>query len=490
MHFFDRMGLSPKQREFLEVATGRDQHDPITLFGGAGGGGKSYGLRALCVYGLLLLEAYGFPNQRAVLACSTYPLLRDRHIGKFLREYAWLGAEVGTSMEHGLHVRFKKRPNMGVVCLRNLEDPNNYRGTEAPIIAVDEATELPEHIEAEPILGTLLYPLRTEKEFPFSSLSFGSNPDGVGHIWVKNAFITCSEQRGLRPERFGYIEAKSTDNPHINESWYENLNALSADTRNARLNADWTMPKGARFPMLRKDTHIFRFKDRFPRGIPGHYTKIMGVDYGLQAPYAATWHAIDEQGDIWTYREDYRSGLHDEAQAKRILEMTKENEIIEVMRCDPAMWSKKPAHNGPVEPAYIEAYERILGADKFNRFKSIEKGYNQSRGHSFGSLHKLLERGNQSPDWYIEESCEHLWRELTALVWDTRGIYGGVKEDVDPRLPDHAVDSCRMALHSYLEPSKEQNGRIVLTGNYDQDRMAYIVEKENEYFEQYISQSS
>lgn len=477
-HFFDRLQLNPKQRRLLWQATGGGHKHPVLLYGGAGGGGKSYGLRALCVYALLMLTGLGVHNQRVILACSTYRLLADRHIGKFLQEYAWLGAELRSNDEHGLHIRFSKNLKMGVVCLRNLDDPDKYRGTECVGIAVDEATEIPEDVKGIPVIATLLYPLRQPESIPFTFLVFGSNPDGIGYIWVKNLFITRSTvmvpDPPIAPERVDYIEARYVDNPiGATQAWLDNLKTFPERIRLARLNADWSSPEGARFAMLSADTHLYDFQDRFPRGVPSSYKRILSVDYGLRAPYCALWHAIDEMGDVWTYREDYKTGLYDKAQAERIRDLTTKSETSIVLRADPAMWAKKPGDDGEEEPAYIDAYVDVLGKDP--RFTTIEKGYNRSRDHALGSLHRLLTYGNDAPDWHIERSCVNLWRELTGAIYDPKKPNSeGIHDDN----ADHAITSAYYGLHWHLRGGGPTSGTFVF------DREAAMAAIEDAMFEE------
>src|SRR5580704_9564944 len=78
-----------KQREFLRTIANFD----FVLYGGEGGGGKSYILRWWLV--LFLVWAFkklGLRNVRVALFAIDYPMLYDRQISKMQTEFpSWLG---------------------------------------------------------------------------------------------------------------------------------------------------------------------------------------------------------------------------------------------------------------------------------------------------------------------------------------------------------------------------------------------------------------
>lgn len=445
------MTLTPKQREFCARAVGGGHPRPIVGYGGAGGGGKSYGLRTLCVYALLTLHGQGIHGQAVTLATTDYPRLADRHFSKLIEEYAWLGAKITQGQIHGLHVRFENAPDIGVIRLRNLDDPDKYRGSEGPLAAIDEPTELAERYRGDPIMGLLLYPLRTPKGAPFSTLAMGFNPDGIGHAWVKGHFITGELRNPRNAGRYSFIEALASDNPHIDEQWYENLDELSDSTRKARLEGCWDAPKGQRWPTLSRSVHLYKFADRFPKGIPERYPIRVMVDYGLRNPYAAIWMAVDEVGDLYVYRMDYGAGYTAYDQAVRIRDLTRDNERGIRLKADPSIWNESVREGRTVPHRVIDDYEKVLGSD--DRFSSITRAHN-ARQEGFAMLDRVIQRGNGWPDLYIEENCTALWKELVEMQWDARGGSREWTEELDPRLADHAIDALRYGVLDVLTPAE------------------------------------
>ena len=212
VNFDEWIGATEPQRRFYMEAIKRERS--ICLYGGAGGGGKSWGLRYCLVKLAMAYASLGYGGQRLVLACADYPRLRDRHTGKFLEEYRQFGT-VKTSQTHGLGFHFSNE-EFGVIAFRNLQEPDRFRGTECAALAVDEATELPEVIGGLGVLETLKYPIRSSMGLPFAPLLMGSNPDGVGHKWVKGLFITRTGiPKGDDESRYVYVPALPNDNPYL-----------------------------------------------------------------------------------------------------------------------------------------------------------------------------------------------------------------------------------------------------------------------------------
>ena len=449
MHFNDLFTLSEKQREVLDIVKTRRR--PIIGYGGSGGSGKSDLLRKGALFTCLRNRAEGFPGPRAVLATSTYTLLTDRHIHRLGDPEFRRFGRVKKSLMHGLAFHFHDEAN-GVIALRNLDDPDKYRGTESTAgVWIDEGTELPNKIEGKDTLTFLLYPIRRGRvDYPHMPLVIASNSDGVGHAWMKGAFITGSKRFKLDPARFHFVRALPEDNPFRDENWMDTLAGLPDWIRKARLEGSWDMPEGARFPCLTAERHMFRFVDRFPGGIPHHWRRWVSVDWGIRDPYAALWHTLDPAvgGKIYTYRGDYQSGVPSRFQAERVRERTGPNERIEVVRCDPSMWNKAPDYHMEADQtrdrAVIDDFNDGLRGDA--RFGPVVPGPRLPRPTGFNTLDTLLNLGL----WEIEEGCQALWGELEAAVFNDTSVHGGKAEDIDPKNDDHALTCAIYGLHPEL----------------------------------------
>ncbi len=449
--------------------------NPIVLYGGAGGGGKSYALRATAVYALLLLMANGFSSAPVMLASTDYPRLADRHFAKLQEEYAWLGAKLKTSAQYRLHIEFRAASGLGPLLLRNLANPDGFRGSEVPLVLIDEPSELPEKIKAQPVLGLLLYPLRSSVGWPFRALGMGSNGDGLGHFWLKGLFITGKDVKPGQEQRFRFIPAKKDDNQFLDEHWADNLEYLSEHVRRARLEGSWDSPEGVRWPTLRAETHRFNLRERFPQGIPKAWPRYMGVDYGYRAPYAAVTGAVDGR-DVYVYRERYAAQKVALEQAFDIQQTTLEHEQIEALLYDPAMDNNMPkeARENLPAKAYIDDYKSVLGNDA--RFRRLVAADNH-RHMGFAVLDRMIYHSAEHGRLFISDDCPNLWRELTEAMWfDSTGTKQWV-EDIDPNCMDHGIDALRyMLMGIHLRTSRQARHKTKIERLYDNEQRRFRAE--------------
>lgn len=281
----------PRQRAFLDAIA---RHKFI-LYGGAGGGGKSYLLRWSLV--CLLLEWAAKRNLRNVrvgLFSEDYPTLTDRQISKIAREMPpWLG-RLKRTKEDGLGFFLHERFGGGAIRLRNLADPESYKSAEFAAIAVEELTMNPEQT---------FHDLRFRLRWPgIEDTKFlaATNPGGIGHAWVKRYWITGDfppEMRDIAP-LFAYVPAKARDNPHNAESYHRELDSLPPDMRAAVRDGSWDVFVGQKFGEFRREIHVVpAFK------IPTWWERWGSNDPGYTDP--GVWHtyAADQVGNVYITRE-------------------------------------------------------------------------------------------------------------------------------------------------------------------------------------------
>lgn len=425
--FNELMDPSERQQQALDAITARQL---FILYGGAGGGGKSYWLR-WALLGLLLSWAkQGHLGVEVGLFCKDYPTLSDRHLGKVRHEFpSWLGAYRHSAKEFRLARRF----GAGKILFRNLDKTEKYKSAEFAAIAVDELTENPLRVFDD---------LRWRLRWPgidYTPFLAGTNPGGVGHGWVKAYWID-----GLLPpemevyrDSFAYIPAKATDNPHISPEYLKQLESLPEKLRKAVRDGDWDVFEGQAFMEWSREKHVVQ-----PFEIPEWWTRFVSMDWGYTKPYALHWHAVNPDGQVITYRELYGwGGKPDEGSqedaavvARRVKDLEK-GEKISYRVADPAIWAKT-GHPGPTI-AETFARERVVFSRADNdRIQGLAQVHHRLKGWNFGTEKWI-------PGWVIFSTCTHLIRTLPALVHDKRRV-----EDIDTETEDHAYDSIRYGLMS------------------------------------------
>lgn len=334
-------------------------------------------------------------------------------------------------------------PNGSVINVGGLDKPEKLMSSDYDLIYVMEATET-----TESDWEMLMTRLRHGK-MHYHQIIGDCNPDAPTH-WI------C-HRAGL--ER---LKSRHEDNPtlydHKKQGWTDHgreyiatLDSLTGHRKDRLRYGLWVAPEGARFPNLESSIHQFDFAERFPKGIPQSYRRIIGLDYGLRAPYCALWTAIDEDKNLWVYREDYEAGITADVQAQRFVSLTDSDEKISTVYADPACWAAFPGHMGPSQKCTADFYIEAVQADP--RFGALVPGYNKSRRLAFDTIDALLNRENSYPNIYFErKACPNIWRELSEAVWDARS---GLREDIDPSCDDHAITAGYYGWHTYLEGAAE-----------------------------------
>jgi phage terminase large subunit len=292
----DLINPTERQREFLKAIADKD----YVLYGGAAGGGKSYILRWwLIIYLIWLFRAKGLRNARVGLFCETYRTLSDRQIVKMRVEIPkWLGEL------HGDDFRLRPEYGSGEIALRNLDDPSKYYSAEFAAIAVDELTRNPLSV-----FNDLRFRLRWQHvERP--KFAAATNPGGPGHRWVKAYWHDKqfpAELEGKR-DQFVMVRALASDNPYIDETYYQSLLTLPPDMARKVAHGDWDVYTGQYFPNFNPAVHVIPHKEALKR-IQPWYTRGLSGDWGFEHPHCFHWHAKDERNTVITHHELWDRGV-------------------------------------------------------------------------------------------------------------------------------------------------------------------------------------
>lgn len=390
----------------------------FVLYGGARGGGKSRFLRWALLLLLIYWGGHGFRRVVVGLFCSTYNELRDRQISKIASEFpSWLG-EIKETKVYGLGFYLRDEFGGGVIALRNLDDPNKYKGAEFAAIGVDELTLILKDV-FDALRGSLRWPGISHTVFIGAT-----NPDGVGNLWVRELWVERvfpREMQDLSPQ-FVFVRALPSDNPHLDAQYWADLRSQPPDIQKAWIEGDWYVFKGQAFKQFRQALHIIE-----PRTIPDHWRRYRGVDWGFSAPFVCLWGAQDPDTKQWIiYREVVETGLTDREQAKTIIDSTPASERIVTTYLDPSMWGKKRADDTPSATVYTQNgvpcvpgnNDRLTGKRRIDRLLSL--------------------MDNGEPGILIFETCVYLARTLPTLVYDRVDI-----EDINTHGEDHAYDALR-----------------------------------------------
>jgi hypothetical protein len=432
------------------------------------------------------LRDRGYVNPWGVLYCSTYPLLRERHLNKFQREYRGMGVMKETRDE-GLHFKWAGE-GMGGVRFRNLGDDSDSgggaRGSENLFGLFDELTEF--NYEA---FSNALYTIRPDSSgVPYVAIGAATNPDGKGHGWVKKIFVPGYQDtdqpffgNGARSvDQVLYVPAKKEDNPAYVEQ-KEVVDAIMAgiedpDIRAARESGSWDLYAGGRFPMFRMSVHgcsyedlydhygihrSIRFEDFLKNAQTWGFSVEGSLDYAtsLLSVSAYLLHLIGPDNFVWTFARLKMIGLELERQAEEILKFEKMLGLsVDRRYADPAIWSK--------------AAEDKRGPTRVTRFRDCGvrfKKASNNRVEGAATCASLL--------LYRADDQGRVLSPPRAHIFKRDGVYGAPEllaeipdlprdpdnqEDVDPADGKwHWYDSWRYQLHTRLRGTVPKGKQIV-----------------------------
>ncbi len=433
--------FTAKQRAAMEaVYTHR-----YILYGGARGGGKSRLLRwALVEFLVDLFLEYGLKNVRVGLFCETYPDLKDRQISKIKSEFPlWMGKTKDTK-EDGFCFFLDDSMGGGVIALRNLDQPEKYQSSEFAAIAVDELTKTTKDT-FDVLRGSLRWPGVDHTVFIAAT-----NPGGIGHLWVKQLWLDRDFPPEMRDmaDQFIFIKSLPEDNPHLSQTYWDDLNSLPNDLRRAWVEGDWNVFAGQAFGKWRNERHIVK-----PFETPASWPKWRAIDWGSSAPFCCLWLARNpDNGRQYVYREVYQAGLSDRQQARVILDYTDKRENISFTYADPSMWTPRTLDDIATSTADVYAANGVI----------LTRGDND-RLSGKRKVERLLEDlPDGVPGLQIFETCKNLIRTLPALPYDKKRI-----EDIDTDAEDHAYDALKYSQTStreYRPPSNVQTWEPPLKG--------------------------
>jgi len=180
--------------------------------------------------------------------------------------------------------------------------------------------------------------------------------------------------------------------------------------------------KGQYFYEWRYDRHVVK-----PFTIPPHWKKTMCMDWGMAAPLACYWIAIDPDKRAWVYRELYKKGMIASVAAEKVNSLTPETEKIEDFVVSRDMFAKKG-----------EAPESIGSTfkSKITRMPIIPVKLAGTNPRISGWM-RVREWLGDAPDglpWMmIFDTCTELIRTLPEQIYDEK-----VVEDMNGDGEDHA----------------------------------------------------
>ena len=426
------------QTEFLAAS------EQEVLYGGAAGGGKSFGLLADP------MRYFHNPNFNGLIL---------RRTNDELRELIWKSQELYPKAFPGAKWAEKKSqwtlPSGAKLWLTYLEredDVRRYQGLAFSYIAFDELTQHPTPFAWDYMRSRLR---TTDPDLPIF-MRATTNPGGAGHGWVKRMFIdpapanqafVATDLNSGEPLEYPeghakagqplfsrrFIPASLTDNPYLMEGGqYEaNLLSLPENQRRQLLEGDWAVADGAAFPEFRQSVHVVE-----PFDIPHNWVRFRSADYGYSSWSAVHWYAIDPAFEtLIVYRELYLSKHTGKDLGRAVLD-AEMGDSIKFGILDSSCWHNR----GQIGPSIAE--EMItMGC----RWRPSDRTAG-ARVAGKNQLHERLKVDEDTghPGIVFFNTCRQIIADLPVIPSCPKG-----SDDIDQRYAsDHTYDSLRYGLMS------------------------------------------
>ena len=425
--------LTKTQKKFIDA-----EADEV-LFGGAAGGGKSYGQLVDA-----LLYALKYPKSKQLILRKTYPELEHSLIMVSLGFYpktvcTYSSTTRKWSFLNGSVIEF------GYCAIK--ADVFRYQGAEYDVIRFDELTHF-----TEEQYTYLISRVRGVNPYP-KMVKSSTNPGGVGHNWVKQRFI-----EGFSPDKIHidketgvkrlFIPSYVQDNTFLmnaDPDYINRLKQLPENERKALLYGEWDIFDGQVFAEW-KNSHLGEKTGRWthviePFQIPKEWRRYRTFDFGYSKPFAVSWYAVDGDGRAYNYRELYGCTGKPDVGVKwtaqkiadeiRRIEDAEEKEQQIVGIADPAIWNS----TGSIDGSIADMMEK--------RGVFFEKGNHDRLAGKMQVHYRLAFDEEGLPMIYFFNTCKNIIRTLPQLLYDpTR------PEDVDTGQEDHLYDALKYFLMS------------------------------------------
>lgn len=451
------------QTEFL--AAGERE----VLYGGAAGGGKSYGMLADP------LRYCGYGDFRAILFRRTNDALRELiQKSKELYPRAYPGA---TWSKQESTWTFPSGAQIWLTYLDRDDDVVRYQGQAFQWIGFDELSQWPTPYPWDYMRSRLR---STNPNIPLY-MRASANPGGAGGWWVRKMFIdgaqwgepfpafdldsgrtlTYPKTHPKHGEPLFYrrfIPAKLQDNPYLFEDgqYESNLLSLPEAQRRQLLEGDWDVVEGAAFPEFRRSIHTCD-----PFEIPRGWQRFRAADWGYSSPACVLWFAVDWDGNLYVYRELYVKGVTADAFADLVLD-AEMGEDIRYGLLDGSAWSKRGELGPAIAETMIRRGCRWTPADRSpgSRINGKLEIHRRLALNPTGQIDEETGEEIKKPGLIIFNNCVNLIRTLPILPLDKNKT-----EDVDTDSEDHAYDALRYGVNSRPMRPKDHFTDMVASPN-------------------------
>jgi len=279
-----------------------------------------------------------------------------------------------------------------------------------------------------------------------------------GHDWSWRWFV--KQDLFSNPEikkEFVNIYAPSTENIHLPAGYVETiLSTWSQDRIQREIHADEDSFEGQVYTEFRADRNVV-----IPFAIPKDWPRYVGIDHGFRNPSCWLWAAEDYDGNLYVYREFYRSewliedicknGKDGDESVMRLMK----GEKIEWAKIDPSTKARRNERDG-IKISDFELYQEYLPEDF-----PLQPANNDVTPGIDRVKTWLRPKDNGKPKLYVFSTCPNLINEFQNYRYqELNSTQQGRKneKEMPVKYLDHAMDALRYLIMGMPEaPTKTED---------------------------------
>ena len=349
-------------------------------------------------------------------------------------------------------------PVYSEILFMHLDEPGPLGSLDISYFWIDEAhepdgTEVPE-ATFDMLTARLRHPVGPWRGFVTSNSG--------GKDWVWDKFFNPSKRKILK-EYIGWVAPTSANSKYLPDGYVEELARTHTQVWVDRfLNASFDAFEGQIFTEFDEDFHTYNPSDV---EISPFWEHGAGFDFGVSAPTSCVYGAIDRDGRIYLYDEDYEAEANIETFSKGI-----KSRGFDHVYADPSVVNRGPNKKSPKQ-LYSEFGVSLIPASNNEDF-------------FISYLVKLLRERTPDggPKIMISRKCKHLIDQIKQASWDPKTITGSTHDKVK-KMENHAIDALKYFLNSVgfmpgklnpITPTNGEGGTSALTVNGQWEHSSYL----------------
>ena len=409
------MRFTPKQEEAIELV--RTENYNFILYGGAIRGGKTIWL--LCTF-LVLCEL--FPKSRWVIIRENNERIRKTTIPSF-KKLEPNGRLKESPFEYTHH-------NGSVILFigenyARDKDLDAFKGLEANGFGFEEINECQEQTFNKAFERSGTWIIKDTKHQPKPIILATCNPT---HGWIKDK-VYDRWQNGTLPEKWAYIPAKITDNPHLPKDYVENLKNLPKYEYEVFVEGNWNiqLKTGGEFlKSFELDKHVK------PLIVDVNNTMHISIDYNV-LPYVAV--------SVWQIEKEQQDNLT-KYHAKQVHELPARDPINTARKSalNAAKWLKSIGYNDKIF---------IYGDPSTKNSNGIDDDKK--------SFFDLFTETLKNEGFYIQDKMSRSNKSVSSMGDFVNAIFEGNIDNISITIGE----SNKTSINDYIETKQDKDGGIL-----------------------------